>query len=417
MTRLRVSAEIVAGRLTLTVSQLGEYIRRTLQQDPVLHSIELRGEVSNVKLHQTGTLFFTMKDELAALNCVMYASDVEKLSSMPFDGMRAVVSGSVGLYVRGGQMQFYVSELQAQGVGVLYERLMALKAKLAAQGLFDPARKKPLPMCLDTIGVVSSPTGAVIHDIMNVAFRRDPQARILLCPVRVQGVGAADEVAAAIRLLDLLPQISAIIVARGGGSMEDLWTFNEEAVVRAVAACRAPVVSAVGHETDVTLCDLAADMRVPTPSAAAECVVPKRTQMQENIRALKLMMDHAMRMQLGRHENELALLCSKLDAMNPQSRFALYERRLAEGKMRLRSHMALRLAACDQGLAQRRRELELLSPYRVLSRGYAMIIRNGKPVRAAVQLKQDDCIALRFADGTASAVVQHIDISDQEERP
>lgn len=181
----------VAAKLTLTVSQLCEYIRRMFQLDPMLHSVELKGEISNLKFHQSGTLFFTLKDEHASIQCVMYASDAERLQVEPFEGMRAVVCGSAGVYVKGGQMQFYASQLRADGVGALYERLMALKQQLACEGIFAPERKRSIPLVPDTIGVVSSPTGAVIHDILNVSQRRDPQVRILLCPVRVQGVGAA----------------------------------------------------------------------------------------------------------------------------------------------------------------------------------------------------------------------------------
>ena len=266
----------MAAKLELTVSQLNEYVRRMFQMDPMLRAIELKGEISNLKFHQSGALFFTMKDENAAISCVMYASDVDGLQSMPFEGMRAVASGSVALYARSGQYQFVVKHIHAQGIGVLYERLQMLREKLGREGLFEPERKRALPPYPDTIGVVSSPTGAVIHDILNVSLRRNPNAHILLCPVRVQGIGADEEVSAAIRMLEKLDHVSVIIVARGGGSMEDLWTFNEENVVRAVAMSRKPIVSAVGHETDVTLCDLAADLRVPTPSAAAECVVPIR---------------------------------------------------------------------------------------------------------------------------------------------
>lgn len=201
----------MAGKLTLTVSQLNEYIRRMLQIDPMLHNVELKGEISNLKFHQTGSVFFTLKDEQSAISCVMYAQDAAVLQAEPFEGMRAVVSGSVGLYVRGGQMQFYVRSMRADGVGVLYERLMALKARLSQEGLFDPQRKRPLLVFPDTVGVVSSPTGAVIHDIMNVSLRRDPQARILLCPVRVQGIGAAQEVAQAIRVLEQISSVSVIL--------------------------------------------------------------------------------------------------------------------------------------------------------------------------------------------------------------
>ena len=307
----------MAGKLTLSVSQLNEYVKRTLQMDPMLHGVELRGEISNLKFHQTGTLFFTLKDELAAISCVMYATDVEQLSSMPFEGMRALVSGSVGLYVRGGQMQFYAARLHAEGVGVLYERLLALKNRLSKEGLFDPQRKRPLPLLPDTIGVVSSPTGAVIHDIMNVSLRRDPQTRILLCPVRVQGIGAADEVVQAIALLEQLEHVSVIIIARGGGSMEDLWTFNEERVARAVARCRKPVVSAIGHETDVTLCDLAADLRAPTPSAAAECVVPVRIELYDQLDMRLNALSRAAQNQCAVKEARLRLLETKLAMMRP----------------------------------------------------------------------------------------------------
>ena len=215
----------MAAKLELTVSQLNEYVRRMFQMDPMLRAIELKGEISNLKFHQSGALFFTMKDENAAISCVMYADETENLQAMPFEGMRATASGSVALYARGGQYQFVVKRLHAQGVGVLYERLQMLKEKLEREGLFAPERKRALPRYPDTVGVVSSPTGAVIHDILNVSLRRNPNARILLCPVRVQGVGADEEVAAGIRMLERLEHVSVIIVARGGGSMEDLWTF------------------------------------------------------------------------------------------------------------------------------------------------------------------------------------------------
>ena len=395
----------MAGKLTLTVSQLNEYIRRTLQLDPMLRRIELRGEISNLKLHQTGTVFFTLKDERAAIGCVMYASDAAQLSCAPFDGMRAVVSGSVGLYVKGGQMQFYASAMRPEGVGVLYERLLALKERLSAEGLFDPARKRAIPAYPDTIGVVTSPTGAVIHDICQVALRRDPKARILLCPVRVQGVGAADEVASAIAMLERIDSVSVIIVARGGGSIEDLWTFHEEQVVRAVAACRKPVVSAVGHETDVTLCDLAADLRAPTPSAAAECVVPIRSETQARLDAMRAALDDGALRQLGRCRSELALLAARLQAQRPASRLVREAQRLEGLHRALSSGMQRQMTRAAHRLAQCRRELEMLSPYSVLARGYAIVLRGGAPVKSAALLADGDHLTLRFADGEAEATV------------
>lgn len=395
----------MSGKLTLTVSQLNEYVRRMLQLDPMLHGVRLRGEISNLKFHQTGTLFFTLKDELAAISCVMYASDASRLQLAPFEGMRAVVTGSLGLYIKGGQMQFYASGIEAQGVGVLYERLMQLKTKLAGEGLFDRERKISLPAYPDTIGVVTSPTGAVIHDIMNVALRRDPQTRILLCPVRVQGVGAADEVVHAIELLGRIDGVSVIIVARGGGSMEDLWTFNEEAVVRAVARCKKPVVSAVGHETDVTLCDLAADFRAPTPSAAAECTVPVRSDTQEAIAAMKAVLGHALSRQLEQKDARLSLLKARLFAEQPKNRLAEGHKRLADVKGSLNEALQRTLAQKQGSLAQRRRELEMLSPYRVLARGYSIVTKNGKPVRSCAQLAAGEFVNMRFADGAALAQV------------
>lgn len=399
----------MAARLSLTVSQLGEYIRRMMQLDPMLHGVELKGEISNLKFHQTGTIFFTLKDELSSIACVMYASDAAKLQAAPFEGMRAVVSGSVGYYVKGGQLQFYASAIQAQGVGVLYERLLALKTRLSQEGLFDPARRQPLPPYPDTIGVVTSPTGAVIHDIMNVSLRRDPQAKILLCPVRVQGVGAADEVVQAIELLERIESVSVIIVARGGGSMEDLWTFNEESVVRAVAACSKPVVSAVGHETDVTLCDLAADLRAPTPSAAAECVVPVRQEILAQLDAMQEALQGAVDWQMEKKRAALEMCGAKLSLCQPKSRLSAMEQQLAFRREALHAAIARRLHDADRLLDQRMREMTMLSPYRVLSRGYAIVTRQGKPVGTAAQLAAGDRIAIRFADGEIAAQIQDMD--------
>lgn len=393
----------MASKLTLTVSQLNEYVRRMFQMDPMLRAIELKGEISNLKFHQSGALFFTLKDEQAAISCVMYAQDVEGLQAEPFEGMRAVLTGSVGLYARGGQYQFVARALHPQGVGVLYERLLALKAKLQTEGLFD--RKRPIPGFIDTVGVVSSPTGAVIHDILNVSLRRDPQARILLCPVRVQGVGAAQEVAQAIGLLDKLEHVSVIVVARGGGSMEDLWTFNEECVVRAVAGCGKPIVSAVGHETDVTLCDLAADLRAPTPSAAAECVVPLRAQTLERLAALRRGLDDAALRAIAQRESALALCRAKLAAHEPTRRLAQEEARLAAAAQRLRRAMREAVGRREEALALEQKKLALLSPYRVLARGYAIVQREGNAVSGASALRAGDAVTLRFADGCAHAKI------------
>lgn len=405
----------MAANLELTVSQLNEYVRRMFQMDPMLRAIELKGEISNLKFHQSGALFFTMKDENASISCVMYSGDVDGLQAMPFEGMRAVASGSVALYVRGGQCQFVVKRMHAQGVGVLYERLQMLKEKLGREGLFEPERKRALPPYPDTIGVVSSPTGAVIHDILNVSLRRNPDAHILLCPVRVQGIGADEEVVEAIHLLERLEHVSVIIVARGGGSMEDLWTFNEERVVRAVAMCKKPIVSAVGHETDVTLCDLAADLRVPTPSAAAECVVPIRDEMLNKIEIMRRQMQESARNAVAERQNALKLAQIKLSANHPSFTIRRQEERLAQ-----RMDALLRAAERQIQNRQTRIEtqtaaLELLSPYAALKRGYAIVQNAGRAISKAGGLCVGDEVTVRFADGVIHAEVLSKEESHGEE--
>lgn len=405
----------MAANLELTVSQLNEYVRRMFQMDPMLRAIELKGEISNLKFHQSGALFFTMKDENASISCVMYSGDVDGLQAMPFEGMRAVASGSVALYVRGGQCQFVVKRMRAQGVGVLYERLQMLKEELRREGLFEPERKRALPPYPDTIGVVSSPTGAVIHDILNVSLRRNPDAHILLCPVRVQGIGADEEVVEAIHLLERLEHVSVIIVARGGGSMEDLWTFNEERVVRAVAMCKKPIVSAVGHETDVTLCDLAADLRAPTPSAAAECVVPVRDEMLNRIEIMRRQMQESARNAVAERQNALKLAQIKLSANHPSLTIRRQEEQLAQRMDALLRAAERQIQNCQTRLETQTAALELLSPYAALKRGYAIVQNAGRAISKAGGLCVGDEVTVRFADGVIHAEVLSKEESHGEE--
>ena len=421
----------MAANLELTVSQLNEYVRRMFQMDPMLRAIELKGEISNLKFHQSGALFFTMKDENASISCVMYSGDVDGLQAMPFEGMRAVASGSVALYVRGGQCQFVVKRMRAQGVGVLYERLQMLKEKLGREGLFEPERKRALPPYPDTIGVVSSPTGAVIHDILNVSLRRNPDAHILLCPVRVQGIGADEEVVEAIHLLERLEHVSVIIVARGGGSMEDLWAFNEEVTARAIYASEIPVISAVGHEPDVTIADFVADLRAPTPSGAAELAVPDRADWKATLEMLDARLRAAAGKQTETRRRQLQSLSERLSVRTPVRYIAekrlvldtLTERlqgtvpaRLAHERQQLRTAQD-RLLAAGRGNLHRARlrftqtvaSLDAMSPLRVLSRGYAVATKGarGAVVTDAAALKEGDALHIRFAKGAADCRVIH----------
>lgn len=389
--------------LTLTVSQLGNYVQRSFQSDPLLRDLTVSGEISNLKAYGGGILFFTLKDEQAAVACVMYAEYAEALSVMPFDGMRVLARGSVSLYVKGGRYQLSVRDLRTQGVGPLYEQLQRRKAALAREGLFDEECKKPIPAIPDTVGVVTSPTGAVIRDILQVSLRRNPKARILLCPVRVQGMGADEEIVRAIDTLDRTERVSTIIIARGGGSIEDLWTFNEEKVVRAVAACRTPVVSAVGHETDVTLCDLAADLRVPTPSAAAECTVPRLVDLQRAVLDAGDSLREAMADRLREAAARLDGAKGGLKAVHPTRRLDEESRRLEQALARMKQEMRRRFEHAGSGLAGAVRELALVSPYAVLQRGYAIAEKDGVPVVSAAQIAPGDQILLRFGKGKAVA--------------
>lgn len=392
-------------RIALSVSQLNEYVRRLFQQDPLLCEVELKGEISNLKKHQTGTVFFTLKDELASISCVMYAQDVCSLQVEPFDGMRAAVVGSVGLYARGGQYQFYVKEIKPQGMGVLFERYQMLKERLELEGLFRNDKKKSIPGYVDTVGVVSSPTGAVIHDILSVSFRRNSESSILLCPVRVQGAEAANEVVAAIKMLEQLEHVSVIIVARGGGSIEDLWTFNEERVVRAVAACKKPIVSAIGHETDFTLCDFAADLRAPTPSAAAECVVPMREEVLQRLSALKEALIRSAEYSISQRESVLSMTKARLAVQHPARVIDEKAARLRMLSEALRHAALYRIDKMDDQLSARSRELKILSPYHVLERGYSIVLRNGKPVASALDVEPNDELSVMMKDGTVGVKV------------
>lgn len=374
----------------------------------MLARIDLRGEISNLKFHQSGMLFFTLKDDLASIACAMSTEYVDAMQTEPFEGMQAVISGSVGLYARAGRYQFYAQELHPQGMGVLYERLLALKEKLGAEGLFAAERKRPIPCYPDTIGVVSSPTGAVIHDILQVSLRRNPQSRILLCPARVQGVGAADEVIRAMKTLEQMDGVDVIILARGGGSLEDLWTFNDERVVRAVAMCTKPVISAIGHETDVTLCDLAADLRAPTPSAAAECASVRREEIVSHLDSTRAMLLAQMRERLGKESASLAAQRSRLQTQRPDMRLARESARLKQMDSSLRHTIQRTMERKISALEQQKRALELLNPYGVLERGYAIVIRDGVPMDRAGGLAAGDDIAIKMRDGSLRSHVTEI---------
>ena len=394
---------MTAKTLTLTVEELNEYVRRSLAGDPILHGIRLRGEISNFKRHVSGHWYFTLKDAQSAINCAMFRAAAVNVRFAPRDGQQVVLYGSVGLYVKTGSYQFYAEGMEPDGVGELYLRMEALKQKLTKEGLFDVALKKAISLLPKGVGIVTSGTGAVIHDIVRIAWRRDPGMPLYLYPVAVQGEGAAEQIAAALQTLDGMEAIDVIIVGRGGGSMEDLWAFNEEKVARAIAACEKPVVSAVGHETDFTIADMIADLRAPTPSAAAEMVVPEREALIAEVEKLTDRLRRAGEAVLAEKTAELAKLRQRLTEQTPERQLQT----IGERVKGLSEHLMLLGETALQMKAHRLEAMTLrlraASPEDTLKRGYALVRQEGRTVQDASALQRDTVFTILFRDGSVEA--------------
>lgn len=382
---------------TLTVSELNDYVRRALASDPSLRFISLKGEISDFKRYASGHWYFTLKDEQSRIQCVCYRQNTMRIRFQPENGMKVILGGAVGLYTVSGSYQFYVEEMKQEGVGELYLRYEALKNKLLKEGLFDVARKKQLPLLPRAIGVVTSRSGAVIHDIATVTRRRYPGMQIILRPSLVQGEGAAEDIAAGIAEIAMLPQVDVIIVGRGGGSLEDLWAFNEEIVVRAIAACPIPVVSAVGHEVDVTLSDLAADLRAATPSAAAEMCVPEVQSLEATIESLRESMKRAGYNALLARREALARYEKRLASRHPLALLNQARARADVIGQRLQNAMERQLVLRKAKIAQLGDKLSALGPRQALSRGYAVVLA-GKTAVTSVKEVQDE-MTLVLQDG------------------
>jgi len=389
--------------VTLTVSELNDYVRRSLASDPILHNITISGEVSNFKAYSSGHWYFTLKDEMSRIDCAMFRQHNFKARFLPQDGMHVLVKGSAGLYVQSGKYQFYAEDIQQAGLGELYQKYMQLKEKLTREGLFDAARKRPLPLLPRKVGIVTSASGAVLHDIRTVSGRRFPGLPLVLRPAQVQGDGAATDIACGIAEVAAVPGVDVVIVGRGGGSMEDLWAFNEEVVVRSVAACPVPVISAVGHETDHTLCDLAADMRAPTPSAAAELAVPERETLLATVEEMLYDLRRAADNALLSQKNALSSLEMRLMQRDPKSVLKQMQLRcghLSEKlKLEMQKHLTSRQARLDGLLAK----LDAVGPAQVLRRGYAIAMKDKTPVTSVMAASGD--LTLIFNDGRAQVRV------------
>lgn len=402
-------------RQVFTVTALNEYIKMKLETDEALMRVFIRGEISNFTNHKSGHFYFTVKDETSRIAAVMFRSSASKLAFIPENGMKVIVGGRVSAYVRDGQYQIYVDTLEPDGVGALYIAYEQLKAKLGAEGLFDEAKKKPLPRYPMRIGVITSPTGAAIRDIINILGRRFPIAEVVLYPSLVQGESAAPQLIEGLRYFNEKKNVNVIIIGRGGGSLEDLWAFNSEALVREVAASELPIISAVGHEIDFTLCDFAADRRAPTPSAAAELAVPERYELKRKLGNVTARLELL-------EGKKLELLRSTLERMKKSRaltdpRNFIDDKRMALGiaEDKLYNRITFLLERKKSALAGKTAKLDAMNPLSVLSRGYgAAFAPDGTVIRSAAQVKKGSDISLMLSDGTVRATVCDIVMNEKE---
>lgn len=396
--------------LVLSVSQLNRYIKMNFDADENLANIFISGEISNFTNHyRTGHLYFTLKDDSAAVRAVMFNSSAKRLKFMPEDGMKVIARGRVSVYEASGQYQLYVDDMQPDGVGVLNLAYEQLKEKLQKEGLFSELHKKPLPPYPEKVGVITSPTGAAVRDIINVLGRRFPYAEIVFCPVLVQGDGAHLQLTDAVNLFNSERAADVIIIGRGGGSIEDLWEFNDEGLARAVYNSEIPVISAVGHETDFTICDFAADMRAPTPSAAAELAVPDANELQYALSALKNRMFLNVSSGIADRRSRLEYLTSKGALKSPDEMLSNRSQRLDTAFSKMLSSYENRIGGKKVEFISAATALSKLDPMSVLMRGFAFVSdKSGKNVYSSQALAKGDKINVRFHDGSAVCEVKEI---------
>ena len=396
--------------LVLSVSQLNRYIKMNFDADENLANIFISGEISNFTNHyRTGHLYFTLKDDSAAVRAVMFNSSAKRLKFMPEDGMKVIARGRVSVYEASGQYQLYVDDMQPYGVGALNLAYEQLKEKLQKEGLFSEHHKKPLPPYPEKVGVITSPTGAAVRDIINVLGRRFPYAEIVFCPVLVQGEGAHLQLTDAVNLFNSERAADVIIIGRGGGSIEDLWEFNDEGLARAVYNSEIPVISAVGHETDFAICDFVADMRAPTPSAAAELAVPDANELQYALSALKNRMFLNVSSGIADRRSRLEYLTSKGALKSPDEMLSNRSQRLDTAFSKMLSSYENRIGGKKVEFISAATALSKLDPMSVLMRGFAFVSdKSGKNVYSSQALAKGDKINVRFHDGSAVCEVKEI---------
>ena len=388
-----------------TVGQINSYIRRMFAEDFLLQELNIKGEVSNCKYHSSGHIYFTLKDMKGTISCVMFAGNRSGLSFRMTEGMQVVVQGTVDVYERDGKYQVYAKRITLDGEGALFERFQRLKEELLERGMFAPEYKKPIPKYIRTLGVVTASTGAAVRDIINITHRRNPYVQILLYPAIVQGEGAADSIVRGIHMLEQ-QKVDVMIVGRGGGSIEDLWAFNEEMVARAIFDCRIPVISAVGHQTDFTIADFAADLRAPTPSAAAELAVDDFAQVMHTLDNYRERFRRDMRERIEYQKVRLEQYKLRLKYLSPESRLRDNRQILADYDDALRSAMKNKLQQYRHRLGIYLERYQGMSPLAKLNQGYSFVAdQDGRGITSVEQVKPGDRVEISVTDGVIRAEV------------
>lgn len=392
-----------------SVGQVNSYIKDMFVQNALLRRINVRGEISNCTYHRTGHIYFSLKDHTGAISCVMFKGDSQSLTFRMQEGQKVVVSGNISVFERDGKYQLYAREIQLDGEGALYQQYMQLKRKLEALGLFSAEHKKPIPVYAGTIGIVTAPTGAAIRDIIKVSYRRNPYVQLILYPALVQGTQAAQSIVQGIRTLDAYG-VDVIIVGRGGGSIEELWAFNEEPVARAIFACRTPVISAVGHETDTTIADLVADLRVPTPSAAAEQAVLEYRQLVNHMELLKNQLADRIEQKIHLYRQRLEHDRLRFLYAGPQHKLNEKKQYISELMDRFPKEMQGKILDRKYQIGLLAERLDGISPLKKLQQGYSYTeLSDGKAFRCLKQVEPGDMVTIHVTDGRVRARVEEME--------
>lgn len=384
----------------LTVSQLNFYVKSILDSDQRLNYVFLCGEISNLTDHyRSGHIYLSLKDNKSVIRAVMFAGNARNLKFKPMEGMKVICRGRVTLYEATGQYQYYIEDMQPDGIGALYQAYEQLKEKLQSNGLFDESHKKPIPYCPKTIGVITSPTGAAVQDIKNILTRRFPSVNIVLCPVLVQGDNAAPQLVDAVNKLNEYDLCDTIIIGRGGGSIEDLWAFNDENLAYAIYNSHIPVISAVGHETDFTICDFVSDLRAPTPSAGAELAVPDRNEILQNLDAQRQYLSSLMDKKLIENNNIVSEMTTKLLSLSPDDKIAKLYKDLDFLSQKYENNSNRIFQNTANKIELLATKLESLNPVSILKRGYSVVTNNDKTVTSVKDVKNGDTLAINVTDG------------------